>query len=334
MDLAFSPLGPVWLWYCIRSGSYWFFTAANPNITFGGYKGEGKMESYDQLPKGTYPMTLLIKPRSNLESVLERVRESGIQYPLVVKPDIGMKALMFRKIDHSEHLALYHRTMTVDYLIQEYVAHPNEGSLFYYRHPNDDHGKISGFCRKESPVVMGDGHSTLEQLIGQHPEVRYRPEKILNAHRGRLDEVLPKGEEFVLSDAANRLTGGKLTNLKNEIDESLMTVFDNISKHAGYYYGRYDIKYNSVEELKRGESFSILEFNGCGAGPQHMYHSGLNLFQGIGVLFQHWQAMFRIARAHRKLGVKKWKFNDGWRFLQMSKKHMKLLKQLEEQLTF
>jgi len=46
--LRYIAITPMWFWYCIRSGSFWFFTASNPTLTFGGFEGEGKKEMYDQ----------------------------------------------------------------------------------------------------------------------------------------------------------------------------------------------------------------------------------------------------------------------------------------------
>jgi len=40
--LRYALISPVWLWYCIRSGSAWFFTPSNPTLTFGGFEGEAK----------------------------------------------------------------------------------------------------------------------------------------------------------------------------------------------------------------------------------------------------------------------------------------------------
>ena len=42
--VLYAPISPVWLWYCLRSGSLWYFSSSNPTITFGGFEGEGKKE--------------------------------------------------------------------------------------------------------------------------------------------------------------------------------------------------------------------------------------------------------------------------------------------------
>ena len=47
--VLYFPIGPVWLWYCLRSWSFWYFSSSNPTITFGGFEGEGKKEMMDHL---------------------------------------------------------------------------------------------------------------------------------------------------------------------------------------------------------------------------------------------------------------------------------------------
>ena len=70
---------------------------------------------------------------------------------------------------------------------------------------------------------------------------------------------------MILSYASNRSRGGKLISLAHEIDEDLVRVFDQISHQSKhFYYGRYDIKCASIEKLKKGIDFSILEYNGAG----------------------------------------------------------------------
>ena len=125
---------------------------------------------YDLLPKDYYPKTIYISPKDAIEDVKTLVREHGFQYPFVVKPDIGMKGLLFRKLDREEDLEFYHSKNVVDYIIQELVDYPLEVSVFYYRYPDEEKGVITGFIQKELMDLYGDGKSTLLELIEKHPK--------------------------------------------------------------------------------------------------------------------------------------------------------------------
>ena len=100
-ELRYSLITPVWAWYCLRSRSLWFFSPSNPTITFGGFEGEDKREMYDQLPKELYPKTIYIHPSDDFASVKEQVEKNGFTYPFIVKPDVGMKGILFRKIENE-----------------------------------------------------------------------------------------------------------------------------------------------------------------------------------------------------------------------------------------
>ena len=157
----YIPIMPVWLWYCLKSRSFWFFTASNPTLTFGGFEGESKREMYDQLPPGTYPKTVFIKHEMDFNRVLRIVEKNDFAYPFAVKPDVGMMGFMFRTIGNEEEFRQYHDLMPADYLVQEFVDYPLELSVFYYRFPNEHKGNITGFIRKDYLSVTGDATSTM-----------------------------------------------------------------------------------------------------------------------------------------------------------------------------
>src|SRR5215213_11551076 len=74
--LRYLLISPVWLWYCFRSGSLWFFSSSNPTITFGGFEGEGKKEMYELLPQEFYPRTTYIYPNTDFNGVKQSIVEN------------------------------------------------------------------------------------------------------------------------------------------------------------------------------------------------------------------------------------------------------------------
>lgn len=330
--VKYVPIMPAWLWYCLRSRSFWFFTPSNPTLTFGGFEGESKKEMYDQLPPGSYPETILINHKLNFDEVLDQVEKNNFAYPFAVKPDVGMMGFMFRTISNAEEFRQYHELMPADYLVQELVNYPLELSVFYYRFPNEQTGNITGFIRKDYLSVAGDGRSTLLELMINYPRVRFRLEEMKAKHKDRLYNIIPAGEVYYLSYALNLSRGGKLVSLAHEKDERLLKVFDDLSHYAGhFYYGRYDLKCSSIEELKEGKNFLILEYNGCGAEPHHIYGNGNTLIEAYRIVLQHWKVLYNISRYNEKNGVEYWEFRKGYRFLRKAKKHFKQLKQLDLQ---
>jgi len=329
--VKYIPIAPAWMWYCLKAKSWWFFSASNPTITFGGFEGEGKMEIYNQLPAGTFPETVYIKAGLDLCKVKRLVQENHFSYPFIVKPDVGLMGFMFRKISTFEELTKYHQKMPVNYIVQKFVDLPVEVSVFYYRMPDTEKGTVSGFLKKQAPEVMGDGVSTLWQLIQRNPDLKSKQQEMKVRHYERLGDVLPEGKRFFLSYASNRSQGGKLGSLAHEIDADLTNVFDRIShqtKH--FYYGRYDIKCASVEKLKKGLDFSILEYNGAGAGVQHVYGNSLSLPQACSTILKHWKMLYRISLYNHKVkGISYYNWKKGKQLLKAARQNIQLLKKLD-----
>jgi hypothetical protein len=328
--LLYAPIGIVWLWYCIRSRSVWFFSASNPTISFGGFEGESKKEMYEQLPPATYPHTMYLQHSLSFSEVQQHIRQAGFTYPFIVKPDVGMKGILFRKIDNEEQLKRYHQRIPVEYIVQQLIEMPVEVSVFYYRYPNEQKGTISGFIQKELLEVVGDGTSTLWQLILQHPRAKQRLPEMKRRHEHRLHRVLSANQHFYLSYAGNHNRGARFINLFHLVDDEMLKLFDELSHYSGkFYYGRYDIKCQSVEALKAGKGYSILEFNGAGAEPNHIYDAGIGLAAAYKEILLHWKVLYQISKYNHQNGSPYWSFTRGWKYLQQSNKHFKALKKFD-----
>jgi len=328
--MRYFLITPVWLLYCLRARSFWFFTPSNPTLTFGGFEGEPKSEMYDQLPPGSFPKTIFIQPDQPFDDVVGKMEREGFAYPFIVKPDVGMSGILFRKIENEEQLRHYHHHMPVVYLIQTLIEFPIEFSVFYYRFPKQDRGVITGFLQKEPLHVYGNGKLTLADLIDQHPKAKHRREELITWHKKRLHLIIPEGEKFYLTLAANLNRGGNFVNLQHEIDDALHQVFDEISKYSKhFFYGRYDLKAASLADLKQGENYQFLEYNGAGAEPNHVYNSGYSLNEAHREILKHWKVLFQISRINHKSGISHWTFWKGWNHMQQSKRHFEMLHKID-----
>jgi hypothetical protein len=328
--IKYILLSPIWIWLCIKSRSVWFFTSSNPTITFGGFEGEAKKEMYRQLPMTSYPATLYISCNESFKELNRKLNTGLFTFPLAAKPDVGMSGLMFRKISSIEDLRKYHAAMKVDYILQAYIDYPIEISVFYVRYPGEKNGKVTGVVKKEGLSIKGDGVHNLLQLIQKDPRTRKRLQELKCKHRDDLEKVIPAGFTFPLSDALNLSRGGKLVTLEHEIDERLTGAFDKIADYAGhFYYGRYDVKCLSLEDLKNFKNFCILEFNGAGADPHHVYGGNKTFLEALRVILMHWKVLYEISAINRKAGVRRWTFIKGVKHMWWSHWHFKRLTKLD-----
>lgn len=331
--VIYFPLTFLWAWYMLRSRAIWFFTPSNPTITFGGFEGEGKREMYDQLPLSTYPKTIYIKPSISFEQAKKEIETNRFQFPFVVKPENGMMGLLFRIIENETQLKRYHEISPVEYIVQTFSDYPVEVSIFYYRYPSKLSGKVSGFIMKEYMQVKGDGSTDLKTLIEKHPKASEKMEEMEAKHGTFFSKVLSKEEVYFLSYAGNHNRGAKFINLHKEIDEKILALCDNLSTEQNkFYYGRFDIKCASIEDLKKQQNFIILEYNGAGAEPNHIYDCGFTLFEAYKEIAIHWKALYEISKLNNARGYTYWPTKKGWQFLKDAKKLLRTLKEKDLEL--
>jgi len=324
--ILYAPIVPVWIWYMIRSGSVWFFTPSNPKLTFGGMEGEPKKEMHDLLPVDLCPVYFNVNPSEDFPEIIKKLQLSGIQFPLIVKPEVGGQGILFRKIDNEERLKEYHQKVPVEYFIQEFIKYPLEVSLFYYRYPFEKKGAITGFLQKVPMQVTGDGEHTLEQLILLNSKSKKRVEELRPKHLINFGKIIPAGEKYILSYAANHNRGAYFIDLSAEINDNLVKMLDEISLGVNdFFYGRYDIMCQSIEDLKLGKNYVILEYNGCGAEPNHFYDTGYTLKRAWKEILKHWKILFEISNYNHKQGVPYWPLMKGIRFRIDTKKYYKII---------
>lgn len=331
--LLYAPLTPVWLYYIVRSGAIWFFTPSNPKLTFGGLEGEPKREMHELLPPDLCPTYFNVTPGQSLDEITEEMQKLGLTFPVIVKPEIGGQGILVRKIEDKAQLKFYHENIPVEYFIQQYISYPLEVSLFYYRYPWEKKGKITGFLQKVPMQISGDGIHTIKELILQNSKSKKRIEALERKHGKNFDRILANGEHYKLSIAANHNRGAQFIDLKGEIDESLHQLLDGISLSINdFFYGRYDIMCNNIEDLKNGKNFVILEYNGCGAEPNHFYDTGYTLREAYLEIMMHWKKLFSISRYNHLHGTPYWPFLKGWRFLRKTKKYFRIASEADQKI--
>lgn len=332
--ILYAPIAPVWVWYMIRSGAVWFFTPSNPKLTFGGMEGEPKKEMHELLQPEVCPMYFNVKPSCNFCEIKNQLKVLGIEYPLIVKPEVGGKGILFRKIENETHLKEYHSKIPVEYFIQEFVNYPIEVSLFYYRFPFEKKGAITGFLQKVPMRVTGDGIHTLEELLLMNLKTKKRLAELKFKHAGNLNKIIPEGEVYILSHAANHNRGAQFVDLNPEISDELVSLLDKISLRINdFFYGRYDIMCNSIEDLKQGKNFVILEYNGCGAEPNHFYDTGYTLTRAWKEILKHWRLLYTISRYNHKQGIEYWPLIKGIRFLRKTRKYYKIINKADKEIS-
>ncbi len=324
--LFYLPLVPYVLWLGYKHRSLTVWTCANPAIPMGGgVVGESKAEILRLLEpgaRGSVADTELIAEapaaqRAELVKRLVRVDPRFAGYPVILKPDHGFRGhgLKLAKNDHD--VEEYFKDMTRAALLQRYIAMPNEVGVLWSRVPTPGKpvhewpGEIVSITRKTFPVIAGDGVSTLEQLIWKHPRYRLQAKTFLKRHGGKTDLVLGTGETMRLAISGNHCQGTMFHDGADLITPELTAAVGRVL-HAvrakdgteGFDFGRFDLRYESDERLRRGEGFGIVELNGTMSESTNMYDPAKNLMWKYRVLFGVWRRLFELGHARRLAGGK------------------------------
>src|SRR6478736_4102348 len=298
-----APIFLYWIWYSLRERSLLYFSASNPGILSGGMMGESKFEVLNLVPDSVKPKTILIKLPATHQVVLDAMKRNGLNFPVIFKPDLGERGWMVRRINSEAEIEHYLTKIKIDFLVQELVDLPLEFGVYYLRFPSQENGFVNSITAKEFLFVQGDGKKTLQQLIEEKDRARLQWDTLKEVYKTRLNEVLKKGERLELVSIGNHCLGTTFLNGNHLITEKLSSSFDQISKQVnGFYFGRYDLRCATVEDLENG-NVKIVELNGCGAEPAHIYHPGSSLWKAIGVLISHWKNMYRISAENHQRGV-------------------------------
>ncbi len=299
--VIYTPIYFYWFYLCIRARSLFFFSAANPSIENGGFLMERKSDIYKLMPQVYYPKTFLVEPGYSVTLIASLIRNELFNFPVIVKPDIGGKGRGVKKIDTIQEAALYIHQCNFPMLVQEFVAYEMEAGIFYYRYPWKEKGNISGIVAKEFLTVTGDGMATIEQLLLQNPRYVLQLGALQKMTEIDLKVILKSGEEKILVPFGNHARGAKFIDAADKINQALEETIDNICKQVpDFYYGRLDIKFTDWKDLNEGKNLSIIELNGAGSEPTHMYDPSHSLFFAWKEIIRHWKILWRISTWNKK----------------------------------
>lgn len=289
---------------------------------------ESKKEIYDIIPPQYIPKTLFFKNGTAAADILQAVAVSGIALPCIAKPDIGGKGRGVEKIYTPENIVAYAGKINMDFLVQEFIPYPEEVGIFYCRMPGKPDGFISGIVAKEFLIVKGDGISTLTQLIEKDPRYHLQLPALQKIYGNGLNEVLKKDEVKNLVPYGNHARGAKFIDVSYWADEEFTKSIDQVCKQIPeFYFGRLDVMYSNKEDLKAGKNFCIIELNGAGSEPTHIYDPGHSLFFAWKEIARHFKLLCKISIKNHQRGFRYLTVKEGMQMFKENKAAMKILDQ-------
>ncbi len=314
--LFFMPLVPYWVYLSIRAKSFTYFTAANPGIEHSGVFGESKIDILEKIDRHYLPTTLFFKSDTPVAQVSKRLKNESLAFPIIIKPNVGERGNEVAKVNNTNQLTSYLDTNTTDFIIQEFVDFEIELGVLYYKFPDESKSGITSIVTKEFLTVTGNGTSTIIELIGQSDRARLQLSVLKQRMGDELLEVLATGEKRNLEPIGNHSRGTKFLSGMNLLNDQLVAVFDDVSKNIeGFYFGRFDLKVKSIEDLYKGDNIKILELNGVTSEPAHIYDPSYSIWKAWSEAARNMKMMFRVCKANMKNGVEVTPFFEMFRLV-------------------
>jgi len=318
--MFYPPVAIYCIWLAVKYRGLTLPTAANPGMFSSGLIGESKSAILRELsatsPEFTADSALI--PSANIAERLEaldtNVRELKLECPYILKPDLGQRGAGIKLIRTKAQAQVYLRETNAPLVVQRYAPGPQEVGVFYYRLPHEERGRIFAITEKIFPKLIGDGRSTVAELIQQDSRAGLIAETYLRRFAARRDEVLAEGEELRLVEAGNHAQGCIFRDGMRLGTSELETRIDEISRKLnGFFIGRYDIRFTHEDDLRAGRNFQIIELNGAASEATSIYDSRNSLWMAYRTLFQQWELVFAIGAANRVRGVALMKLAPVWR---------------------
>jgi hypothetical protein len=291
--IFFLPLAPYWLYLALRNRSLTYFTTVNPCIPDGGVFGESKMDILDLIDSRYLPAAVFVPQGEVWEVVLKKLEVAKIIFPLIVKPDVGGRGFKVYKIATSEDLKAYLSTISQPVIIQEYVDYDLELGIMYARLPYETSGHITSVVEKEFLNIVGDGHSTVGELLEKSERALFSMAELRERVQEQWHEI------------GNHCLGTKFLNANPRINADLLLVFDTIALPIeGFYYGRFDLRVPNWEDLYAGRNIKILELNGATSEPGHVYDPSYRLWKAYRDIMHNMRIVADISAVNIQRGFK------------------------------
>ncbi|MFK7910426.1 MAG: VTT domain-containing protein [Akkermansiaceae bacterium] len=305
--VIYLPVGFYILLLAIRYRSLTLFTASSPAIPDSGFAMDSKGDILDLFPKSDMVPSYLHLPANRektnrVESLHKFMLENQLDFPIVLKPDIGERGIGVAIIKSKEEATEYLQGCSDEVIAQEFCP-GDEFGVYYVRMPDQDEGFIYSIAKKHPQSIIGNGEKNLEQLILEDPRAVAMARYYLRKFSTRLDEVPAKGEKVTLVEIGTHARGAVFTDERKLITPELTKVIDQLTQSAGAIHcGRYDLRVPHANDLKAGKNIRILEFNGVTGEPAHVYQPGYPLLHGIRDLCRQWKFAFVAGKQNRQNG--------------------------------
>ncbi len=275
---------------------------------FGGLLDDPKSDVYNKLNPSMIPNSRLVNSFASFNELLEKGK---IQFPLILKPDIGLKGLGVYQVTNIDDVKDYFSNIVEqNILVQEFVNYEKEFSLLFYHMPDSSEYAISSVVEKKYPSFIANGVDTIRKHLesDDNPFLNRKTAKVHLADQ--LDYIPAKGKVINFHKIGNYSQGSKffaLNEVPKDLENRARKYFENMT---GVHFFRVDFKAPSIHDFAMKDC-KILEINGVKSEPLHIYDPSIKWSQKIADIRRHWKIIHRIVKLNKRRGMKFPRFRDA-----------------------
>lgn len=318
--IFYLPLLPYIILLSIRYRGVRYITTVNPAIEASGIAGESKAGILDLLPQSYIAKYIFIESSKiyTKQMIIKQIKSKQLSFPLILKPDKGERGFAVQKVHSVAEIIEKINKIRINWILQEFIP-GSEIGLFYIKYPNENNGKIFSITIKTFPEIMGDGKSNLKTLICNHNRYKYQKETHLKNNISKLYSVPKAGDVVKIGEIGNHVLGCMFEDGKEIITPKLSEKINKImAKTKGVYFGRFDIRYSNLSNLKKGKNFKIIELNGATSESTNLYDPRFKIWEMYSILFHQWTELYKIGYTNFKSGAKLYPYK---KLIQLIYKH-------------
>ena len=239
---------------------------------------------YKTIPGDAFALRNFENKKEDMVHAVQEYIQNNLSYPIIIKPVNASQGDGVQKIYSDSDIATAVENI-FEYdeacMVQEFVSGSDYRLLVF-------DGKVRFAYRRTPLAVVGDGTSTIEQLVYEKQEAirKIAKKKVLHidlkiiatklAHEDMtLDTVLEKDIEMVLLDNANLSTGGEVQNVTDSMHEKYKEVAQNVARDLGLVLAGVDLMIPG-ECNEYSDDYHIIEVNSHPSLGQFARRSGVD----------------------------------------------------------
>jgi len=315
MWVFYIPVAIQWLILAIRYRSLTLPLIANPKLTVSGMVGVPKSELMLQAT-GECKNSILswdihtvskLAIEIQMDHWLEILKQKAINFPFVCKPDIGCRGAGVKLVHNRQQLLEVMKSYPIGatLMAQILASWEPEVGVFFVRQPGELQGNIVSLTQKHNPRVTGDGIHTLGELVEKDPRAKLLIAIYQQRHLKNWHNIIPLDSEYSLLFSSSHCRGAVFTDAREHITDDLNRRISKIMQGLPeFHYGRLDVKFKSLEDLKLGGHLEIIEINGASSESIHIWDKNATLIGAVKTLLWQYHTLFRIGFKNKKLGYK------------------------------